>query len=86
MSGHKRAIVQLGRQDLHRIEALNNQLRQVEQDYQEVRQSIEHNRMQQLASFNQEFESRQQVFQSVLGSYDEEIYRLERQSGQAFID
>ncbi len=86
MSGHKRAIVQLGRQDLHRIEALNNQLRQVEQDYQEVRQSIEHNHMQQVASFNQELESRQQVFQSVLGSYDEEIYRLERQSGQALID
>ena len=54
MSGHKRAIVQLGRQDLHRIETINSKLRQVEQDYQDVRQSILQNRTQQMENFNRE--------------------------------
>ena len=85
MSGHKRAIVQLGRQDLHRIEAINSKLRQVEQDYQDVRQSINQNRHQQLNNFNQELENRQLAFQNVLGSYDREISSLEHRTGQALL-
>lgn len=85
MSGHKRSIVQLGRQDLHRIEAINGKLRQVEKDYQEVRQSINQNRVQQLKIFTQELENRQQDFQNVLGTYDQEINSLERRSGEALL-
>ena len=86
MSGHKRSIIQLSRQDLHRISSLNPTLRQVEQDYQAVGDTINHNRVQQLERINLDLEDRQKSFQNILGSFSQDLSILEQRNGQAILD
>ena len=83
MSGHKRALVRLNRQEVNRIESLDSKLRQAEQDYQDIRQSLHQERKRYMQEFNQAVDSRQKVFQDVLSDYNHEVIALEKKTGDA---
>lgn len=86
MSGHKRALVRLSRQDLTRLESLTDRLRQVEQNYQDIRQTIQQDRQHHLESFNRALESRQDVFHSVIADFGRAVNNLELQTDRALLD
>jgi hypothetical protein len=86
MSGHKRALVQLSRIDQHRIDSIKSRLRQVEQDYLEVKNSVQDIKSQNIKNFSHDIESRQKYFEDILGSYNTEIHNIESQTGQAIIE
>lgn len=86
MSGHKRATIKLGQIDTQRMEQLNNRLRQVEENYQEITTKISQHREEELTKFSQAMLDRHLEYAQVLGQYHSQLGDLEIRTNQALDD
>ena len=94
MSGHKRTTVSLSEADLRRLEGVEGRLRNVEKDYESIRERAKQAQAEELLEGWQGLSRRQTAFQetlaSALGEVQEGVYgelqELEAQSGQALAE
>jgi hypothetical protein len=86
MSAHKRATISLTAEDYRRLEEASKRLRQVEANYQGLKEQLHRQRSAELWQAYQEMASRQADFQASLSGVDEGLAELEEQAGQALLE
>jgi len=85
MSAHKRASISLSAEDYRRLEEASKRLRQVEENYQGLKEQLRSQRSEGLWEAYQEVANRQAHFQDSLLGVDDALQELEAQAGQTLL-